>query len=75
MPNCKHCKHAKRWLASGTIVVECLAKGEMGYPWNVEFECEEFEKKSLKEPSVNNVRVVKHGSHRKQKATGSNFGC
>jgi hypothetical protein len=74
MPNCKHCQHAKRWLSGGTIVVECLAKGEMGYPWNIEFECEEFERKPLKDP-LENMRQVKHRSRQQLKATRRNFGC
>ncbi|QBQ55782.1 hypothetical protein [Nitrosococcus wardiae] len=54
-PTCRHCRHAKPWLVHGGVHVECLAKGERGYAWDIERQCGQFERKSL-EPLGNQPR-------------------
>lgn len=59
--SCRHCRYAKRWLLLGGISVECLAKGERGYAWDIERQCEQFERKPLDSPKKSFSRIKAHG--------------
>ncbi|ADE14124.1 hypothetical protein Nhal_0951 [Nitrosococcus halophilus Nc 4] len=55
------CLHAKPWLVHGGISVECLAKGERGYAWDIERQCGQFERKASPSPEKSFGRSKAHG--------------
>ncbi|ADE14146.1 hypothetical protein Nhal_0973 [Nitrosococcus halophilus Nc 4] len=59
--SCQHCLHAKPWFVHGGISVECLAKGERGYAWDIERQCGQFERKPSDSPGKSHARIKAHG--------------
>lgn len=60
--SCQHCHHARRWLVGGGISVECLARGERGYSWDLERECGQFVEKALGDTPPLSSEIKTHGN-------------